>query len=219
MTQRPVGALALALVCISAVAACTSQGVDKSRQTVTSALLQLSDFPPSWRAFPASDQAGDLLGAIATCTGKGTAAKSSFTVHSSEFRNGQQRITSTAVAYSDPADALTQGNTLSSPRADQCMAQAVRPAVLALVPGATITAARFDVQSGGVNTAVNQAGSATGVVTVQTGGRGEKVYVDAVFLLGTNYYSDLTFIGVGKPVAGYIQNVLTTRVAMREQRS
>jgi hypothetical protein len=219
MIRRAVRALGALLVGVAVVGACTSQGTDKSRQAVESALLQLSDFPPTWRAFTAPDQSPDLLGSIASCTGAGTTAKSDFTVHSQEFRNGQQRITSTAVAYSDPSNALKQANALSSPRADQCMARAVRPVVLALVPRATITSAKFDVRSGGVNTAVNQAGSATGTVTVSAGGRTEKAYLDVVFLLGTNYYSDITYLGLGKPVAGFIQNVLTTRVAMREQHS
>lgn len=219
MIRKLAGGLAMLATGVSVLAACTSQGTDKNRQTVESALLQLSDFPPSWRAFPAADQAVDLLGDIATCTGSGTTAKPEFTVHSSEFRNGQQRITSTATAYSDPANAIKQGNALASPRADQCMAQAIRPSILALLPGATIQSSSFQVLSGGYNTAVNVAGTATGTVTVQAGGRTEKVYVDTEFLLGTNYYSDITFINVGQPVAHFIENVLTTRVAMREQRS
>ena len=219
MIRRLVGGLALLVCGVSAVAACTSQGTDKSRQTVESALLQLSDFPPSWRAFPASNQAVDLLGSIATCTGTAVKAKSDFTVHSSEFRNGQQRITSTATAYSDPSNAIKQSNALASPRADECMAQAITPSVRALVPNSTIGASSFQVLSGGYNTAVNVAGTATGTVTVQAGGHTEQVYVDVEFLLGTNYYSDVTFMNVGKPVAHFIENVLTTRVAMREQRS
>jgi hypothetical protein len=50
------------------LAGCSS-GEDTTHKTLRLVLLQLSDFPPSWRAYPQSDKAPDFLGAIAACTG------------------------------------------------------------------------------------------------------------------------------------------------------
>ena len=204
--------LACALVC----AGC-SGSEEPIRKVMRSVLLQLSDFPPSWRSFPPSDQQGDLLGDLASCTGVTVHGTSIATERSGEFRNGEQRITSTAVGFDGNSPSSERADALGSAKANDCMAQAVRNRVLEAVPGATITSSEFTVQSGGVNVAVNWAGSATGVVTVDRAGRSTKVYLNTVFLFGRNFYCDITFLGVGKPVADFIRGVLTDKVALRAQ--
>jgi hypothetical protein len=89
--------------------------------------------------------------------------------------------------------------------------------VLDAVPDATIISQTATVQEGGVNVAINFAGEMHGVYTVDSEGRRSKVYVDAVFILGTAFYSDITFVGVDHPVPATIQHVLTDNVALREQ--
>ena len=206
----------LLLACVVAVAGCSDSHED-IHKTMRSTLLQLSDFPPSWRSFPASDGQGDLLGALADCTGVTVHGSSVATERSGEFRRGQQRITSTAVGFDENQPASERATALGSSRADGCMAQAVRDRVLEALPGGKITSSQFTVQSGGVNVAVNWAGSATGSVTVDQDGRPTKVYIDTVFLFGRNFYCDITFLGVGKPVSDLIRNVLTDDVALRAQ--
>jgi hypothetical protein len=202
---------------VLALAGCTSSGEDDTHQRLRSALLQLSDFPPSWRAFPQSAKAGDLLGDIAVCTGAVEREDPVATVQSSEFRNGQQRITSTAVALKSEGDVSKRANSLGLPNADRCAAQAAQQRVLDLLPGAKITSSDFTVQPGGVNVAINYAGIAHGVVNADVEGKATKVYVDAVFLLGSAFYSDITFVGVNTPVPDAIQHVLTDDVALRAQ--
>ena len=208
----------LLLACVLVCAGC-SGSEEPIHKTMESVLLQLSDFPPSWRSFPASDKQNDLLGDVASCTGVPLRGKSIATARSGEFRNGQQRITSTAVGFDGtrpPADRVTA---LGNPRADDCMAKAARNRVLEAVPGATITSAKFTVGSGGVNVAANLAGTATGVVTVEQNGKSTKVYLDTVFLLGRDFYCDVTFLGVGKPVSNFVRSTLTNDVAARAQRT
>jgi hypothetical protein len=208
--------LGVLLVLVLGCCACTSSP-EPIHKTMRSVLLQLSDFPPSWRSFPAANDQGDLLGDLATCTGVTVHGKSIATERSGEFRKGRQRITSTAVGFDDNGPSADRATALGSSKADGCMAQVVRNRVLEAVPGATITSSQFTVQSGGVNVAVNWAGSATGVVTVAQDGHQVKVYIDAVFLFGRNFYCDLTFLGVGAPVQDFVRKVLTDDVALRAQ--
>ena len=207
----------LALGCALAVAGCTSSGSNDSATKMRSVLLQLSDFPPTWRAYPQSDKAPDLLGQIAVCAGVVNDAGGITTVRSSEFRHLEQRITSTAVSLNTEQDVSTRVTALGSPKADRCAAQAARQRVLDALPGATVRSATFSVSEGGVNVAINYAGVAHGVVNVDVEGRPAKVYVDAVFVLGSRFYSDITFLGVNTPVPDSIQHVLTDDVALRAQ--
>ena len=202
---------------VLALAGCSgSSGYDPSQQ-MRAALLQLSDFPPTWRAYPQSANAGDLLGDIAVCTGAVKQERPVAMVQSSEFRNHQERITSTAVALNSNGDVSKRASSLGLPRATGCAARAAQQRVLDLLPGAKITSADFTVQPGGVNVAINYAGILHGVVNADVEGKATKVYVDAVFLLGTAFYSDITFLGVSSPVPDAIEHVLTDDVALREQ--
>jgi hypothetical protein len=218
MTQRRTRRLAVALLgCVLALAGCTSSGNDDTAKQLRSVLLQLSDFPPTWRAFPQSDKAGDLLGDIAVCTGAVKQEDPVTTVQSSEFRFKQERIASTAVALKTPSDVALRANSLGKAKANDCAAQAVQRRVLDLLPGATVTSAEFATQPGGVNVAINYAGTVHGVLNADVEGKQAKVYVDAVFLLGSDFYSDIMFVGVNASVPDEIQHVLIDRVAQREQ--
>jgi hypothetical protein len=207
---------ALLLAGVLVLAGC-SDSEPPIRKVMQSTLLQLSDFPPSWRSFPPPDNQNDLLGELAKCTGVQLDDPSVATVHSGEFRKGRQVITSTAVGFDSNHATSQRGAALSSHRADGCMAQEVRDRVLEAVPGATITSSHFTVQSGGVNVAVNWIGSATGTVTVTDNGRQTKVYIDTVFLYGRNFYCDLTFLGVDQPVSDFVEGTLIDDVALRAQ--
>jgi hypothetical protein len=187
------------------------------RKVMQSVILQLSDFPPSWRSFPPPASQNDLLGELATCTGVPLDDASVATVHYGEFRKGSQIITSSAVGFDANHPASQRGAALSDPRADDCMAEAVRDRVLDALPGATIDSSQFTVQSGGVNVAVNWIGSATGTFTVTDNGQQTKVYIDTVFLYGRNFYCDITFLGVGQPVAAFVEGTLIDDVALRAQ--
>jgi hypothetical protein len=216
MSRWPFRRPAALLLCLLAVAGCSSSG-DDARSTLKSVLLQLSDFPPTWRGFPVADNAGDVLGELAACTGVKPFDRVA-TVQSLEFRHLQQRITSTGVALKHREDLSKLQEALGSPKANKCAAQATRQRVLAVVPGATIKSSVFSVRQGGVQVEINYAGDVTGVVTVDVGGQTAKVYVNTVFLLGVTYYSDITFVGAGQPISESIRHVLTDRVALREQR-
>jgi hypothetical protein len=198
------------------LAGCSS-GEDTTHKTLRLVLLQLSDFPPSWRAYPQSDKAPDFLGAIAACTGSAEQSGSTETVQSSEFRHGPERITSTAVAFPTQEDVAKRADALGSSKADMCAAQAAQRRVLDALPGAKITSSKFSSQAGGINVAINYAGFVHGVVDADVEGRRTHVYIDAVFLLGDLFYSDITFLGVGAPVSATIQKVLTDDVAIRAQ--
>jgi len=221
MTQPRAWRLAALLACGVLLAGCTSSSRvdDKRRRQLEQVLLQLRDFPPSWRSFPTSDSTGDLLGDVATCTGDTQGAQSVATAHSGEFRRGQQHITSTAVAYPDQETVARFAGALGNARAVHCVAQALRPRVLAVVPDASITGAHFTVQEGGVNVAINYAGKTTGVVSADAEGRPVHVDVDVVFILGNDFYSDITFIGVDTRVSEFIRHVLTDDVAFRAQQT
>jgi hypothetical protein len=203
--------------CALVVAGCTSSGGSDSSARLRSVLLQLKDFPPSWRAFPQPEDAPDLLGDIAVCTGAVEREDPVSLVRSSEFRHGDQRISSTAVELKTTSDVSKRSTSLGRHGVESCAAQAGRRRVLDAVPDATIISQTATVQEGGVNVAINFAGEMHGVYTVDSEGRRSKVYVDAVFILGTAFYSDITFVGVDHPVPATIQHVLTDNVALREQ--
>jgi hypothetical protein len=212
MRRFGVALLACAIVC----AGC-SDSAEPIRKTMRDVLLQLDDFPPSWRSFPARDDQGDLLGELARCTGVTVHGSPIATEHSGEFRRDDQRITSTAVGFESNGETADRAHALDSDRASECMGDAVRDRVLEAVPGGSIRNADFTVQSGGVNVAVNLVGTATGVVTVDADGTTTQVYIDTVFLYGRNFYCDVTFLGVGKRVSDLIRGVLTDDVALRAQ--
>jgi hypothetical protein len=180
-------------------------------------VLQLSDFPPSWRAYPQSGDTRDVLGEAATCTGDTSGGKRVATVRSPEFRHGDLHITSTGVGYDTTIAVSNRGDALGGAKAQNCMTQAMRRQVLALLPGATIKSTSLTVQNGGVNVAVNYAGAVTGTMKVDINGKPDTVYVDTVFLLGTDYYIDLNFVGVGSRVSDFIRGALTDKIAVREQ--
>jgi hypothetical protein len=208
--------LGVLLACVLVCAGCSSSD-NPIGKTMQSVLLQLSDFPPSWRAFPPPSGQNDLLGELAKCTGVALSGSSIATVHSSEFRHGGQRITSTAVGYDSNHEASLRGDSLGNPRADGCMAKEVHDRVLEALPDATITSSKFTVQSGGVNVAVNWVGSANGTVTVADKGQHKTVYISTVFLYGRSFYCDVTFLGVDRPVSDIVQTTLIDNVAQRAQ--
>lgn len=206
------------LTCLIACAGCSSSaGNGESRKTLESVLLQLSDFPPTWRSFPPPAETGDLLGDLAACTGDAADAKSTVTVHSGEFRRGEQYITSTAVSYEHRSALSRVVGALGDAKAERCMAQAIRPRVLAHVPQGKITSERFTVRQGGLNVSITYAGDAAGVVTATADGRPERIYVDAVFFVALDFHADITFIGVGDRVPTFIRNALSNDVAHRAE--
>jgi hypothetical protein len=185
-----------------------------------SVLLQLHDFPPSWRMFAAPAAQRDVLGGLAACTGDARGAgRAAAVVKSGEFRNGRRHITSMAVAYDSQQPVTQHMASLSSPKADGCIAKVIRPQVLAAAPSASITSQQFTVTSGSYNVAANVEGSATGVVHVRLAGRPVGVHVDIAFITGAHYYAEVTFIGVGAPVPAYIRKDLTDDIAFRAQRT
>jgi hypothetical protein len=209
----------LALSCVVALTGCSGSGEDTTHKKLRATLLQLSDFPPTWRAFGQSDRAPDLLGDIATCTGTVHEGEAVATVQSDEYRHAQERITSTAVALPTQNDVAKRAAALSSPKAKTCAAQVLRQRVLDALPGAKITSSSFTAQEGGINVAINYSGAVHGVYHVDVSGKPTKVYLDSVFLQGDLFYADVTFLGVNSPIAAGIQTILTNRVALRAQHS
>jgi hypothetical protein len=212
----------LAAVLLSGVlvlAACSSSGEDLTHKTLRETLLQLSDFPPTWRGFPQSEKAPDLLGTIAACTGTADKGEALMTVQSDEFRHGLQRITSTAVALPNQNDVAKRAAALSNPKAKTCAAQALRQRVTDAVPGAKITSAKFTAQEGGIDVPINYTGVVHGYFVADVKGKSTKIYLDSVFLQGHLFYADVTFLGVGAPISSGIQQILIDRVALRAQHS
>ena len=76
---------------------CTGSS-DNLHSNLDKAVLQLSDFPPTWRAYPQSGDTRDVLGEAANCTGDTTGGKVVTSVRSPEFRHADLHITSTGVA-------------------------------------------------------------------------------------------------------------------------
>jgi hypothetical protein len=177
--------------------------------------LQLSDFPPSWLRTPAP--ASNLLDRLAHCTRVplNQAGPVTGTVGSGVFRNGNRRIWSAVSGYRSPNGMSLRATALGSPRAESCMARLMRPYVAAVAPGAQQVSSHFDVQPGGINTSATVAGSAKGVVTVDSHGRRKPVYVDVTFFVGNNLTADLVFVGAGKRVPERIQNDLVIQVGQR----
>jgi hypothetical protein len=215
LRHRAATGVALLGAVVGLVSCSGSSGDVQSK--VKNAVLQLDDFPPSWRAYPQSGDTRDVLGETATCTGHATGGKSVTTVRSPEFRHGDQHITSTGVGFSNTIAVSNRADSLGSARVEQCMTSAMKQQVLAALPGATIASASVKVQQGGVNVPVNYAGAASGSMKVTIGGKSETVFADAIFLLGTDYYVDLNFVSVGKRVSDFIRSALAKHIAVREQ--
>ena len=195
---------------------CTGSS-DNLHSNLDKAVLQLSDFPPTWRAYPQSGDTRDVLGEAANCTGDTTGGKVVTSVRSPEFRHADLHITSTGVGYDSTIAVSNRGDALGGAKANGCMTQAMRQQVLAVLPGATIQSTSLTIQNGGINVPVNYAGAVSGTMKVDIKGQSETVYVDTVFLLGTNYYVDLSFIGVGSRISAFIRNTLSEKIAIREQ--
>jgi hypothetical protein len=207
------------LVCLSALAGCTSSGKDE-RDTLTSVLLQLSDFPPSWRSFSPSASQVDVLGGLANCTGDDRGAQASVaSVRSGEFRNGRQRITSMAVAFDSQHAVSQRVAAIGDTRANSCLAKVLRTTVLGVDSADSVIASHYTVIPGGINVAVNLVGTAEGVVTVSADGNLMNVYVDIAFITGRNFYSDVTFIGLGRRISLYVRNALIGNIAQRAQQT
>ena len=195
---------------------CTGSSGDLPSR-INGVVLQLSDFPPSWRAYPQPTDAPDILGETASCTGDAKGGKSVTTVRSSEFRHGDQHITSTGIGYASTIAVSDRADALGSKKAEDCVAPAMRAQVLSVLPGATIKSTSLTVKQGGINVAVNYAGAVSGTMKVDLAGKPATVYVDTVFLLSTDFYVNLNFVSVGKRVSDFIQTVLTNKIAVREQ--
>jgi hypothetical protein len=217
-TMRRAGLLFL---CCLALVGCSSSGGGNVHKTLSSVVLQLSDFPSSWRAYPAPDSQVDVLGELAKCTGNARGAgKPVSTARSSEYRHGTQRITSMAVALHSDSDVGKLLAGIASRTAPACIAGPLRRQVVAAVPGATkATDSAFSVIEGAFNTAANVVGSATGTVTVEVDNRPVKVYVDVAFLTGAQFYGEITFIGAGSRIPDAIRAALVDDMAFRAQRT
>ena len=205
-----------ALACLAALTGCTSSGSSSPpRSELEQAGLQLSDFPPSWRRFPAP--AIDVLQRLADCTGAdlSRAGDTKDVVGSGVYRNGDRRIWSVTTGYESQTDVSARTAALSLPHANSCVGRVLRPSVAAAVPGAQPVATHYTAQAGAINTAASVVGSATGVTTVEADGRREKVHVDVTFVAGALYASTIVFVGVGQPVPERIQNALVGDVALR----
>lgn len=215
LRHRAAAGTALLGVVIGGVG-CTGSSNDV-HDKLDKAVLQLSDFPPTWRAYPQSGDVRDVLGDAATCTGDTKGGKVVTTVRSPEFRHADLHITSTGVGYDTTIAVSYRGDTLGDAKAQACMTQAMRQQVLAVLPGSSIQSTSLTIQNGGVNVPVNYAGAVSGTMKVDIKGQSETVYVDTVFLLGTDYYVDLNFIGVGSRISDFIRNTLAQKIAIREQ--
>lgn len=207
----------LAALCGVLVVAGCSSGVAQgpSRSTLESTGLQLSDFPPSWHR--ASASAFDVLDRFAHCTGakltKDDAAGD--TVSSGVFSNGARRIWSATTGYRFQSGVSDRVSALTSPHAGSCMAQVMRPVVAGAVRGARIVSSHYTVTPGAIYTSATQVGSADGVVSLDSHGRTEKVHVNVVFIGGRSLASDVIFVGVGRPVPGWIRAALAYKVGQR----
>jgi hypothetical protein len=202
-----------------AVVGCTSSKVSDTtvRDTLASVILQLSDFPPSWRQYPPPASQPDVLDDLAACTGDPRTGKRVAEARSGEFRNGRQQIASLAVAY-DSQDAVSmRAESLANPKANSCMAQVMRRTVLAAAPADSTVTSRYTVTAGGVNVAADLVGTAVGIVTVTVDGNPVKVYVDVTIIAGRNFYADITFVGVGRRVSDLVRSALVNDVAKRAQ--
>jgi hypothetical protein len=203
--------------CCLALAGCTSSGSTDTRAALKGVLLQLSDFPPSWRSFPASGPDIDVLTDLAKCTGDQHRGERRELVRSGTFRNGAQRIASTAVSFDTQQDVSDRVAAIGNQKTPDCLGGILDAAVRDAVPGATPVHSTYHAIAGAINAAVNLVGTADGVVTVNGDGGSRKVYVDVSFVTGHNFYAYVTFIGVGKRISSRIRTIVTTDVASRGQ--
>ena len=209
-------ALAVAACCL-ALAGCTSSGGTDTRAALQGVLLQLSDFPPSWRSFAPSGPDLDVLTELAKCTGDQHRGARRELVRSSTFRNGVQRIASTAVSYDTQQDVSDRVAAIGNQKTPRCLSGILDPAVRDAVPGATPVHSTYHAVAGAVNAPINLVGTADGVVTARTDTGTRKVYVDVSFITGPNFYAYVTFTGVGKRISARIRTIVTTDVASRGQ--
>jgi hypothetical protein len=209
----------IALVtCCLVLASCTgSNGDYDARAALRAVLLQLSDFPPSWRSLPASGADLDVLSDLAACTGDRHRGKRRQLVRSGTFRHGAQRISSTAVSFDTQQDVADRVAAIGNQKAPTCLPHVLDPVVRDAVPGVPLVRSDYHAMAGAINAAVNLVGTADGVVTVNSGSRASRVYVDVSFITGSNFYAYVTFIGVGRPISERIRTIVTNDVATRGQ--
>ncbi|HZC69440.1 MAG TPA: hypothetical protein VE442_01980 [Jatrophihabitans sp.] len=206
----------LALACCLVAAGCTNSGSGTpSRSTVESVGLQLSDFPPSWQRV--DESLPDVLGKLADCTGidLSRAGDTQETVGSGVFRNGDRRIWSVTTGYRSQQGVADRAAAIGSSQADTCIATVLRPSLADVVPGARTVSSQFTAEPGGFNTAAAVVGTATGVVSVDSGGRRAKIRVDVSFIGGNELASVVVFVGVGKQVPRWIEQTLIFKIARR----
>lgn len=220
MTPRRTIAIAAVACSLAAVSCTSSGGPDAVHRTLDAVVLQLHDFPPSWRAYDAPAGQPDVLGEMAQCTGDARNVKQNVAaVRSREFRSGRLRVTSMAVAL-ETQEAVTQRvNSLGDRKAGSCLATVLHGQVSSAVPGGSTLSQHYTVVPGGYNVAVNYVGDATGVVKMSVEGAPVNVYVDVAFLTGRDFYASVTFIGVGTRLNKYARAELTNDVAARAQRT
>ncbi len=219
MTRRATAIASVAVSACLALVGCTGSGSgDAVRKTLQSVVLQLSDFPPSWQSFPATGPATDVLTELAACTKDRHPGEGVDTVRSGTFRHGQQRISSTAVAFGSQEAVSDRVAALGDAKADTCMAQVLDATVrdTTAFAGSPI-GSRYTVTAGAVNAAVNLVGTDVGVVRLDAEGSTTKAYVNVAFITGRDFYAYLTFIGLGRPVADRVRNALIDDVARRAQ--
>lgn len=213
---------AVLLACALALLGCTSSGnrAEQFRRKLTAVLLQLSDFPPTWRAFPMSQQDPNVLTSLAACVGgKGTHASPIAVIHSEEFRHADERISSAGAAFSSQDPVSDAATALGKPAARRCMAQVMRTRITEAVPGASVTGSHWTVQPGGINVPINYAGLARGVIDATRNGAPVKIYADVVFITGASIDADVTLVNVGRPIAKYIRDSVVDDIAGRAQRA
>jgi hypothetical protein len=204
------------LACCLALAGCTGSGGEDTRKTLRGVLLQLDDFPPTWRSFEPSDKDIDLLSDLATCTADEHHGSGKL-VRSGTFRHGAEQIASTAVGFDTQQQVSDRVDAIGDQKAPRCLARILDPVVRDATNGATPVSADYHAIAGAFNSAVNLVGTADGIVKVKAGDRTTKVYVDVAFITGRDFYAYVTFIGVGRRISERIRNIITNDVASRGQ--